>query len=80
VVHILKNVCGGKIDMKVKRGDLGTGLLLTARARPDSRIVSTSWENWTGRGGSQGGNILRRNIRMDIADLDAFLVAEDKKQ
>ncbi|KAL5121430.1 hypothetical protein ACEQ8H_000501 [Pleosporales sp. CAS-2024a] len=81
-VHILKNVCGGKIDMKVKRGDMGTGLLLTARARPDSRIVSTSWENWTGRSGQQGqqgGNVFRRTNRMDVRDLDAFLVAEDKK-
>lgn len=78
VTHILKNICGGKIDMKVKRGDFGTGLCLTARARPDSRIVSTSWENW--RIGPQGGNISRRSSRMDVGDLDAFLVAENKKQ
>ncbi|EAT91222.1 hypothetical protein HBI56_017400 [Parastagonospora nodorum] len=76
IVHVLKNVCGGKIAMKVKRGDIGTGLLLTARARPDSRIVSTSWENWTARNGE---NYPRRGSRMDLGDLDAFLVAEDKK-
>lgn len=76
IVHVLKNVCGGKIDMKVKRGDIGTGLLLTARARPDSRIVSTSWENWTAR---NGDNYFRRGSRMGLGDLDAFLVAEDKK-
>jgi hypothetical protein len=77
VTHVLKNICGGKIDMRVKRGDFGTGLYLTAQAKPNSRIVSTSWENW--RIGPQQGSIMRRSSRMEVEELDAFLVAEDKK-
>jgi hypothetical protein len=64
--HILRNVYGGKIDMKVKRGGCGTGLLLTARPKIDGRNVSTSWENWrVGRG------------REGVRDLDGFLIQED---
>jgi hypothetical protein len=71
---MLKNVCGGKIDMKVKRAGLATGLCVTVRPRPDSRIVSTSWENW--RLQSQMGT--RRGSSVECEGLDAFLVAEDK--
>jgi hypothetical protein len=74
VTHMLKNVCGGKIDMKVKRAGLATGLCVTVRPRPDSRIVSTSWENW--RLQSQMGT--RRGSSVECEGLDAFLVAEDK--
>lgn len=79
VTHILRNVCGGKIDMQVKRGSLGTGLCLTARPKPESRIVSTSWENW--RTGGVNGTVVparpaarRPTGRMEIADLDGFLM------
>jgi hypothetical protein len=71
--HILRNICGGKIDMKVKRSGLATGLCMTARPRPDSRIVSTSWEQWRNTPVPHA----RRN-RMELVDLDAFLMAEDK--
>lgn len=54
--------------MRVKRGDSGTGLVLSARAKPDGRVVSTSWENWRGRGRGLG-----------VGELDGFLVGEDGK-
>jgi hypothetical protein len=71
--HILRNICGGKIDMKVKRSALATGLCMTARPRPDSRIVSTSWEQWRNT-----PTLNARRTRMELADLDAFLTAEEK--
>jgi hypothetical protein len=71
--HILRNICGGKIDMKVKRSGLATGLYMTARPRPDSRIVSTSWEQWRHTPTHNA-----RRTRMELADLDGFLVAEEK--
>jgi hypothetical protein len=75
VSHILRNVCGGKIDMKCKRGALGTGLSLSAQPKLDGRVVSTSWENW--RVGNAVG--VTRRSRMDVGDLDAFLVEEEEK-
>ncbi|RMZ67117.1 hypothetical protein GMOD_00000996 [Pyrenophora seminiperda CCB06] len=77
VTHILRNIRGGKIDMKVLRGSLGTGLRLTARPKPDMRIVSTSWVNWK-KGlvpvGTRGN--IQREGKLGTADLDAFLVGE----
>jgi len=77
VTHILRNISGGKIDMKVLRGSLGTGLRLTARPKPDMRIVSTSWVNWK-KGLVPIGP--RGNVQMEgklgTADLDAFLLGE----
>jgi hypothetical protein len=48
VSHILRSVYGGKIDMKVKRGNKGTGVGVEARPKTDGRNVSTGWESWKG--------------------------------
>ncbi|KAF1918137.1 hypothetical protein BDU57DRAFT_188263 [Ampelomyces quisqualis] len=66
ITHVLRNVCGGKIDMQVMRGDAGTGLILSARPKPDGRIVSTSWENWRREG--------VRGRGLGVRELDGFLV------
>lgn len=76
VTHILRSICGGKIDMKVLRCNLGTGLKLTARPKPETRIVSTSWVNWKkgdfAVAGSHG--IPRRaSGTLGVSDLDEFL-------
>ncbi|KAG9195523.1 hypothetical protein G6011_00644 [Alternaria panax] len=81
VSHILRSICGGKISMKVMRGSLGTGLVLTARPKPETRIVSTSWVNWkkgdiVGRGGAM--NIRRVGGRLGVSDLDAFLMGGEE--
>ncbi|EUC38549.1 hypothetical protein COCCADRAFT_32472 [Bipolaris zeicola 26-R-13] len=76
VTHILRSICGGKIDMKVLRCNLGTGLKLTARPKPWSRIVSTSWVNWKkGDNLAQGSpNTARRaSGSLSVVDLDGFL-------
>ncbi|KAH7411608.1 hypothetical protein DE146DRAFT_243003 [Phaeosphaeria sp. MPI-PUGE-AT-0046c] len=72
ITHILRNVCGGKFDMRVQRSDPGVGLYTTVRPKPDGRIVSTSWENWRAEQAGRG--------RVGISELDAFLRAhgEDK--
>lgn len=69
VSYMLRNICGGKIDMKIKRSALGTGMCLTARPHPEARVVSTSWENWRGGAG-------RRRRELEGLDLDRFLVGE----
>jgi hypothetical protein len=76
VSHILRNVCGGKIDMRVKRGALATGLTMTALPQPQARCVSTCWESWQGdpRVGATG--IRRRERKMGVVELDEFLVGE----
>ncbi|KAE8825222.1 hypothetical protein HRS9139_08332 [Pyrenophora teres f. teres] len=77
VTHILRNMSGGKIDMKVLRGALGTGLRLTARPKRDTRIVSTSWVNWK-KGlvprGRRGNNWVEGKLGTE--DLDTFLVGD----
>ncbi|EMD59327.1 hypothetical protein GGP41_009196 [Bipolaris sorokiniana] len=76
VTHILRSICGGKIDMKVLRCNLGTGLKLTARPKPWSRIVSTSWVNWKkGDFMVEGSpNAARRaSGSLSVSDLDQFL-------
>ncbi|KAF1829418.1 hypothetical protein BDW02DRAFT_165832 [Decorospora gaudefroyi] len=75
VTHILRNICGGNIDMKVKRGDLGTGMRLEARPKPDARVVSTSWETWKAR--NRTGSRARTGGRMGVADMDHFLSGEE---
>jgi hypothetical protein len=74
VCHILRNICGGDISMKVKRSHLGTGLLLEAKPKTDGRSVSTSWENWKGKDDARG-----RARRIGVQDLDSFLVGEENK-
>jgi hypothetical protein len=75
-------MCGGKIDMKVLRGSLGTGLKLTAIPKPDTRIVSTSWVNWkkgdvVRSAGAGAGTVRRAGGRLGVSDLDAFLTGEE---
>jgi len=63
--------------MQVKRGSLGTGLYLTAKPKPESRVVSTSWENWrTGGPGGAEGSVRRGVGKMEVRDLDRFLTEE----
>lgn len=41
---ILRNVCGGFIDMEVARGRHGTGLYVSVRPHPENkRVISTVW-------------------------------------
>ena len=63
--------------MKVLRGSLGTGLRLTARPKPDMRIVSTSWVNWK-KGLVPVGtrSNMQREGKLGTEDLDAFLIGE----
>jgi hypothetical protein len=74
--HILRSICGGKINMQVKRGNLGTGLRLTASPKPDARVISTSWENWKAGGSVRNGVRVWGGARPCIADLDDFLTGE----
>jgi hypothetical protein len=67
VSHIMRNICGGKIDMQVKRGALGTAMRVVARPKPDSRTVSTAWENWRSAGRGCGE-------AMEVEELDGFLI------
>jgi hypothetical protein len=79
VTHILRSICGGKIDMKVLRCSLGTGLKLTARPKPETRIVSTSWVNWKKGDFAVAGSpgVARRGSgTLGVSDLDQFLRGE----
>ncbi|KAI5210661.1 hypothetical protein E4T39_00237 [Aureobasidium subglaciale] len=41
---ILRNVCGGFIDMEVARGRHGTGIYVSVRPHPENkRVISTVW-------------------------------------
>jgi hypothetical protein len=78
VSHILRSIRGGKIDMKVMRGSLGTGIRLTARPKPETRIVSTSWVNWKkGDVVVRGPATVRRGSGLGVCDLDAFVMGEE---
>ncbi|KAF2128848.1 hypothetical protein P153DRAFT_367176 [Dothidotthia symphoricarpi CBS 119687] len=68
VTHIMRSICGGKIDMQVKRSSIGTGLYLVARPKTDGRMISTSWVNWRVSPEKRGG--------VDVEDLDGFLIEE----
>lgn len=55
IVQMLRNACGGKIDMEVSRGRAGNAVMMTARPRPRSRVVSTMWTRLgSGRGEVEG--------------------------
>ncbi|KAF2711160.1 hypothetical protein K504DRAFT_404411 [Pleomassaria siparia CBS 279.74] len=43
VVQMLRNTCGGKIDMEVSRGNNGNAVMMRVQPNPRSRIVSTTW-------------------------------------
>ena len=66
--------------MKVLRCNLGTGLRLTARPKPETRIVSTSWVNWKkadfAAAGTLGGT-RRAAGRLGLGDLDGFLMGDE---
>ncbi|OAL55427.1 hypothetical protein IQ07DRAFT_582916 [Pyrenochaeta sp. DS3sAY3a] len=76
VTHTLRSITGGMIALSVKRGGLGTGLCLTARPQPNSRIVSTTWENWRVTQHNTNSRS-RRTARMGLKELDAFLMDEE---
>jgi hypothetical protein len=79
VCHILRSIYGGNISMKVKRGALGTGVLLEAKPKTDGRSVSTSWETWKATP-SRGGNprtLAGMSGRMGVRYLDSFLTGKE---
>ncbi|KAF2118997.1 hypothetical protein BDV96DRAFT_643158 [Lophiotrema nucula] len=43
ICHVLRNICGGKIDMKVYRGRLGNAVALTAKPQPNARHLTNYW-------------------------------------
>lgn len=77
VSHFLRGICGGKIDMQVKRGSLGCGVSLGVTPQPDKRVVSTSWENWRVMeqpvAGLNGRRMTGRGREVRLSDLDVFL-------
>ncbi|KAJ4378803.1 hypothetical protein N0V86_005676 [Didymella sp. IMI 355093] len=77
VSHVLRGICGGKIDMQVKRGSLGCGVSVGVAPQPDKRVVSTSWENWRvieqAPVGLNGRRMTGRGREVRLSDLDAFL-------
>ncbi|KAF2826301.1 hypothetical protein CC86DRAFT_446097 [Ophiobolus disseminans] len=74
VTHMLRNMCGGKVEMRIKRGASGTGMLYCAKPNPEARVVTTSWENWRGGRGRRG-----RGMGLEGRDWDGFLVGEGEK-
>lgn len=76
VSHVLRGICGGKIDMQVKRGSLGCGVSVGVAPQPQ-RAVSTSWENWRviepAPVGLNGRRMTGRGREVRLSDLDAFL-------
>lgn len=77
VSHVLRGICGGKIDMQVKRGSLGCGVSLGVTPQADKRVMSTSWENWRvverAPVGLNGRRMTGRGREVRLSDLDAFL-------
>jgi hypothetical protein len=77
VSHVLRGICGGKMDMQVKRGSLGCGVSVRVAPQPDKRVVSTSWENWRvieqAPVGLNGRRMTGRGREVRLSDLDAFL-------
>jgi hypothetical protein len=74
VSHILRGICGGKIDMQVKRGSLGCGVSVGARPQPEKRVVSTAWENWRVAGSVDDRGRRRGGREVGVGDLDGFLI------
>lgn len=44
----LKNMCGGKVDMKVLRGGLGNGVVMNVEPMVDARHLTTVWRRFQG--------------------------------
>ncbi|KAH6642573.1 hypothetical protein C7974DRAFT_104890 [Boeremia exigua] len=78
VSHLLRGICGGKIDMQVKRGSLGCGVSVSVVPQPEKRIVSTSWENWRvieqAPVGLNGRMMAGRGREVRLSDLDQFMI------
>jgi hypothetical protein len=78
VSHLLRGICGGKIDMQVKRGSLGCGVSVGVAPQPQKRVVSTSWENWRvveqAPAGLNGRRLTGRGREVRLSDLDQFLI------
>ena len=78
VSHLLRGICGGKIDMQVKRGSLGCGVSVGVAPQPQKRVVSTSWENWRvveqAPVGLNGRRLTGRGREVRLSDLDQFLI------
>lgn len=78
VSHLLRGICGGKIDMQVRRGSLGCGVSVGVTPQPEKRVVSTSWENWRvidkPSAEPSGRRVMRRGREVRIEDLDRFLI------
>jgi hypothetical protein len=72
VTHVLQNVCGGNIGMKIKRCNMAVGLSMIIGPNPQGRRVSTSWDNWLV---PQVPGTARR-YQPDMCHLDAYLVEE----
>ena len=77
VSHLLRGICGGRIDMQVKRGSLGCGVSVDVTPQPEKRVVSTSWENWRvveqALVGLNGRRLTGRGREVRLSDLDQFL-------
>lgn len=77
VSHLLRGICGGKVDMQVKRGSLGCGVSVGVIPQPEKRVVSTSWENWRvieqAPVGLNGRRMTGRGREVRLSDLDQFL-------
>jgi hypothetical protein len=77
VSHLLRGICGGKIDMQVKRGSLGCGVSMGVHPQADKREVSTSWENWRvmeqAPAAVNGRRMTGRGREVQLSDLDQFL-------
>lgn len=77
VSHLLRGICGGKVDMQVKRGSLGCGVSVSVIPQPEKRVVSTSWENWRvieqAPVGLNGRRMTGRGREVRLSDLDRFL-------
>jgi len=77
VSHLLRGICGGKIDMQVKRGSLGCGVSVGVTPQPEKRVVSTSWENWRiveqAPVGLNGRRLTAQRREVRLNDLDQFL-------
>ncbi|XPS90638.1 hypothetical protein M3J09_000076 [Ascochyta lentis] len=77
VSHLLRGICGGRIDMQVKRGSLGCGVSVGVAPQPEKRVVSTSWENWRiveqATVAPNGRRMTARGREVRTEDLDQFL-------
>lgn len=50
----LKNMCGGKVDMKVLRGGLGNGVVMDVEPMVEKRSLTTVWRRFQGGRGGEG--------------------------